>query len=168
MDLSFAAVSGWGWISQCSLDTMSQRHSGIGDATHLFASCEDNLMVTLLRIMTALSGLGLLLVGIIWWLQTATAAEMLGASLLDGTGRSTQIGDSGAFLLRYGLLALGAIRNQAALVISGGLLVGLVIPGRVLSATTHGGAWTPDEIAGECIILVWPVNHRPSPTQHAI
>ena len=134
---------------------MSQRHSGIGDATHLFASCEDNLMVTLLRIMTALSGLGLLLVGIIWWLQPATAAEMLGASLLDGTGRSTQIGDSGAFFVGAGgLLALGAIRNQAALVISGGLLVGLVIPGRVLYATTHGGAWTPDEIAGECIILV--------------
>ena len=134
---------------------MSQRHSGIGDATHLFASCEDNLMVTLLRIMTALSGLGLLLVGIIWWLQPATAAEMLGASLLDGTGRSTQIGDSGAFFVGAGgLLALGAIRNQAALVISGGLLVGLVIPGRVLSATTHGGAWTPDEIAGECIISV--------------
>jgi len=134
---------------------MSQRHSGIGDAIHLFASCEDNLMVTLLRIMTALSGLGLLLVGIIWWLQPATAAEMLGASLLDGTGRSTQIGDSGAFFVGAGgLLALGAIRNQAALVISGGLLVGLVIPGRVLSATTHGGAWTPDEIAGECIILV--------------
>ena len=134
---------------------MSQRHSGIGDATHLFASCEDNLMVTLLRIMTALSGLGLLLVGIIWWLQPATAAEMLGASLLDGTGRSTQIGDSGAFFVGAGgLLALGAIRNQVALVLSGGLLVGLVIPGRVLSATTHGGAWTPDEIAGECIILV--------------
>ena len=134
---------------------MSQRHSGIGDATHLFASCEDNLMVTLLRIMTALSGLGLLLVGIIWWLQPATAAEMLGASLLDGTGRSTQIGDSGAFFVGAGgLLTLGAIRNQAALVISGGLLVGLVIPGRVVSATTHGGAWTPDEIAGECIILV--------------
>ena len=134
---------------------MSERRSDIGDVTHLYASCEDNLMVTLLRIMTALSGLGLLLVGIIWWLQPATAAEMLGASLLDGTGRSTQIGDSGAFFVGAGgLLALGAIRNQVALVLSGGLLVGLVIPGRVLSATTHGGAWTPDEIAGECIILV--------------
>ena len=93
-------------------------------------------MLTLLRILTTLSGLGLLLVGIIWWLQPATAAEILGASLLDGTGRSTQIGDSGAFFIGVGgLLALGAIRNQAALVMSGGLLVGLVIPGRVLSAT---------------------------------
>jgi hypothetical protein len=75
--------------------------------------------------------------------------------LLDGTGRSTQIGDSGAFFIGAGgLLALGAIRNHAALVTSGGLLVGLVIPGRILSATTHGGAWTPDEIAGECIVLI--------------
>ena len=134
---------------------MSQRQSGIGGTTHLFANCEDNLMLTLLRILTTLSGLGLLLVGIIWWLQPATAAEILGASLLDGTGLSAQIGDSGAFFIGAGgLLALGAIQNHAALVISGGLLVGLVIPGRVLSTTTHGGAWTPDEITGECIVLI--------------
>ena len=112
-------------------------------------------MLSLLRIITVLSGLGLFLIGVIWWLQPASAAEILGASLLDGTGRSTQIGDSGAFFIGAGgLLALGAIRNHAALVISGGLLVGLVIPGRILSATTHGGAWTPDEIAGECIVLI--------------
>jgi len=112
-------------------------------------------MLSLLRIITILSGLGLFLIGVIWWLQPATAAEMLGASLLDGTGRSTQVGDSGAFFIGAGgLLALGAIRNHAALVISGGLLVGLVIPGRVLSATIHGGTWTPNEIAGECIVLV--------------
>ena len=134
---------------------MSQRQGGIRGMTHLFANCEDNLMLTLLRILTTLSGLGLLLVGIIWWLQPATAAEILGASLLDGTGLSTQIGDSGAFFIGAGgLLALGAIRNQAALVISGGLLVGLVIPGRVLSVTIHGGAWTPDEITGEFIVLI--------------
>lgn len=134
---------------------MSHRHSGIGEVTHPFASREDNLMLSLLRIITVLSGLGLFLIGVIWWLQPATAAEILGASLLDGTGRSTQVGDSGAFFIGAGgLLSLGAIRNHAALVISGGLLVGLVIPGRVLSATTHGGAWTPDKIAGECIVLV--------------
>jgi len=79
----------------------------------------------------------------------------LGASLLEGTGRSTQIGDSGAFFIGAGaLLAWGAIRKSATLTLVGGILVALVIPGRVLSATTHGGAWTPDEIAGECIILI--------------
>jgi len=112
-------------------------------------------MMNSLRALTALSGLGLLLVGLGWWIHPAAAAEILGASLLEGTGRSTQIGDSGAFFIGAGaLLAWGAIRKSATLTLVGGILVALVIPGRVLSATTHGGAWTPDEIAGECIILI--------------
>jgi len=112
-------------------------------------------MMNSLRALTALSGLGLLLIGLGWWIHPAAAAEMLGASLLEGTGRSTQIGDSGAFFVGAGaLLAWGAIRKSATLTLVGGILVALVIPGRVLSATTHGGAWTPDEIAGECIILI--------------
>ena len=112
-------------------------------------------MMNSLRALTALSGLGLLLIGLGWWIHPAAAAEMLGASLLEGTGRSTQIGDSGAFFIGAGaLLAWGAIRKSATLTLVGGILVALVIPGRVLWATTHGGAWTPDEIAGECIILI--------------
>jgi len=112
-------------------------------------------MMNSLRALTALSGLGLLLIGLGWWIHPAAAAEILGASLLEGTGRSTQIGDSGAFFIGAGaLLAWGAIRKSATLTLVGGILVALVIPGRVLSATTHGGAWTPDEIAGECIILI--------------
>ena len=112
-------------------------------------------MMNSLRALTALAGLGLLLIGLGWWIHPAAAAEMLGASLLEGTGRSTQIGDSGAFFVGAGaLLAWGAIRKSATLTLVGGILVALVIPGRVLSATTHGGAWTPDEIAGECIILI--------------
>ena len=113
-------------------------------------------MVNLLRALTALSGLALLLIGLGWWVHPAAAADMLGASLLEGTGRSTQIGDSGAFFVGAGaLLAWGAIRKSAfAFTAIGGILVGLVIPGRVLSATIHGGAWTPDEIVGECIIVL--------------
>ena len=128
-------------------------------------------MMNLLRALTALSGLGLLLIGLGWWVHPAAAAEMLGASLLEGTGRSTQIGDSGAFFIGAGaLLAWGAIRKSATLALVGGILVGLVIPGRVLSATTHGGAWTPDEIAGECIILIlsfataWTLSRQAEPS----
>ncbi len=112
-------------------------------------------MLNFLRTITTLSGLGLLIIGLLWWIQPATAAEILGASLLEGTGLSTQIGDSGAFFVGSGLLlAWGALKNRATLVLTGGILVGLVVPGRALSAMVHGGMWTPDEIIGECFIVM--------------
>lgn len=112
-------------------------------------------MLNFLRTITTLAGLGLLIIGLLWWIQPATAAEILGASLLEGTGLSTQIGDSGAFFVGSGLLlAWGALKNRATLVLTGGILVGLVVPGRALSAMVHGGMWTPDEIIGECLIVI--------------
>jgi hypothetical protein len=104
-------------------------------------------MLFALRLLTVLSGLGLLVFGLGWWVHPGPAAEMLGATLLEGTGRSAQIGDTGAFFVGAGsMLAWGAIRGQASVLLAGGLLVGLVVPGRVASALYHGGAWTPDEI----------------------
>ena len=111
-------------------------------------------MMTILRTLSALSGLGLLVFGLGWWVHPAAAADMLGASLLDGTGRTTQIGDSGAFFVGAGSMLLwGALRKVPTLLIAGGGLIGLVIPGRVLSASIHGGSQTPDEIITECVIL---------------
>ena len=112
-------------------------------------------MLTLLRTLTGLAGLGSLIIGAMWWYQPETAAELLGASLLDGTGRSAQIGDSGAFTIGVGLLLLwGAARQHAVFVLIGGCLVGLVAPGRILSATFHGGAVTTPEVIVECVIFL--------------
>jgi hypothetical protein len=112
--------------------------------------------------------LGALLIGALWWLQPETAAGLLGASLLDGTGRSAQIGDTGAFFMGVGLLMLwGALRQQATYVLIGGCLVGLVAPGRILSATVHGGAVTTPEVVVECVIFLialvtwFAINRRP-------
>ena len=112
-------------------------------------------MLTLLRTLTGLAGLGSLIIGAMWWYQPETAAELLGASLLDGTGRSAQIGDSGAFTIGVGVLLLwGAARQYAVFVLIGGCLVGLVAPGRILSATFHGGAVTTPEVIVECVIFL--------------
>ena len=112
-------------------------------------------MLTLLRTLTGLAGLGSLIIGAMWWYQPETAAGVLGASLLDGTGRSAQIGDSGAFTIGVGLLLLwGAARQHAVFVLIGGCLVGLVAPGRILSATFHGGAVTTPEVIVECVIFL--------------
>jgi len=115
-------------------------------------------MVTLLRTLTGLSGLGLLVFGLGWWVHPAAAAEMLGATLLDGTGRTAQIGDSGAFFVGAGTMLLwGALRKVPTLLLAGGGLIGLVVPGRLLSASIHGGSQTPDEIIAECILLLLAV-----------
>ena len=112
-------------------------------------------MLTLLRTLTGLAGLGALIMGAMWWYQPETAAGLLGASLLDGTGRSAQIGDSGAFFIGVGVLLLwGAVRQHAVLILIGGCLVGLVAPGRILSATLHGGAVTTPEVLVEGVIFL--------------
>ena len=112
-------------------------------------------MLTLLRTLTGLAGFGALLIGATWWYQPETAAGLLGASLLDGTGRTAQIGDSGAFFIGVGMLMLwGAVRQRAVFVLIGGGLVGLVAPGRILSATLHGGAVTTPEVVVECVIFL--------------
>ena len=112
-------------------------------------------MLFALRLLTVLSGLGLLVFGLGWWVHPGPAAEMLGATLLEGTGRTAQIGDTGAFFVGAGMmLAWGAIRGQANVLLAGGLLVGLVVPGRVASAMYHGGSWTPDEIVAEGAITI--------------
>ena len=112
-------------------------------------------MLMLLRSLTGLAGLGALIIGGVWWYQPETAAGLLGASLLDGTGRSAQIGDSGAFFIGVGVLLLwGAVRQHAVLVVIGGCLVGLVAPGRILSSTLHNGAVTTPEVIVECVIFL--------------
>ena len=112
-------------------------------------------MLTLLRTLTGLAGLGALIIGAMWWYQPETAAGLLGASLLDGTGRSAQVGDSGAFFMGVGVLLLwGAVRQRSVFILIGGCLVGLVAPGRILSATLHGGAVTTPEVVVECVILL--------------
>ena len=112
-------------------------------------------MLTLLRTLTGLAGLGSLIIGAMWWYQPETAAGLLGASLLDGTGRTAQIGDSAAFTIGVGVLLLwGAVRQRAVFVLIGGCLVGLVAPGRILSATLHGGAVTTPEVLVEGVIFL--------------
>lgn len=112
-------------------------------------------MLTLLRTLTGLAGLGALIMGAMWWYQPETAAGLLGTSLLDGTGRSAQIGDSGAFFIGVGVLLLwGAVRQHAVFVLIGGCLVGLVAPGRILSSTLHNGAVTTPEVVVECVVFL--------------
>ncbi len=110
------------------------------------------------RVVTGLAvllGLLLLLIGVRWLVDPAGAAEALGASLLTGTGLTTQIGDSAGFFLGGGaMMVLGALRKNATLLVAVGLIMATVAISRVIAATFHGGDMTADAIAIEVVMML--------------
>jgi hypothetical protein len=65
-----------------------------------------------LKIIVALPGLLLVLIGVRWLIDPAGAAKELGMPLLEGMGRSSQIGDVGSFFLCAGLIVLLGVYTQ--------------------------------------------------------
>ena len=62
-----------------------------------------------LRVVAGILGIFFLLQGVNWILSPASAAEALGMPLLEGVGRSTQIGDAGGFFVALAaMILLGA------------------------------------------------------------
>lgn len=107
------------------------------------------------RVLSILMGLPLLIIGVGWLVAPAVAAGSLGASLLQGTGLTTQIADSGAFFLcTGGFIVYGAIARNPSLLFAGALLVGLVAPIRILAWQVHGAAFTLDFIVIEVLTCI--------------
>ena len=72
-------------------------------------------MNKVLNVLVALVGVLFLLSGLRWLFDPTAAAATLGMPLLDGVGRSTQIGDMAAFFLTLGLLIMmGLVTPSAA------------------------------------------------------
>jgi hypothetical protein len=63
-------------------------------------------MNKVLRIVVALTGLLFVLLGIRWLIDPTGSAADLGMPLLEGIGRSTQIGDLGAFFFSGGVMVI--------------------------------------------------------------
>ena len=67
-----------------------------------------------LRVVAGIIGAFFLIQGINWIVIPAAAAEALGMPLLDGLGRSSQVGDMASFFLTIGTMSLlGAARSNA-------------------------------------------------------
>jgi hypothetical protein len=109
----------------------------------------------IVRIIAGLFGLFLLLMGINWLLDPAAAAEGLGMPLLEGVGRSTQIGDLASFFVVGGAFAIvGVVKRSAVLMLTPAALVGVTAVFRTLAWSSHGAALATDMIAGEVVMLV--------------
>ena len=104
------------------------------------------------RIVAGVIGVFFLLQAIQWIVMPERAAEGLGMPLLDGLGRSTQVGDFSAFFLALGLLPLlGARTGQAHWLQAAALLLGSAAVLRTTAWAVHGADFATQFIAAEIL-----------------
>jgi hypothetical protein len=96
-------------------------------------------MLSPLRIATTLLGALFALQGVAWLVDPARVAATLGMPLLDGVGRSTQIGDFASFFATGGItMILGSRPGRGRLLYVPALLFVLAATGRTLAWALHG------------------------------
>ena len=106
-------------------------------------------MRKVLRIAMTLLGIGFTLQGVGWLITPERAAAELGMSLLDGLGRSTQIGDFAAFFVAVGVCILAGMRRREPVLVrvAAGILACAAF-GRIVAWAVHGAA-----LAGTFIVV---------------
>ena len=107
----------------------------------------------ILRVIVAFLGVLFVLIGLRWLIDPSSAAVQLGMPLLDGLGRSTQIGDFFAFFLTLGTFILIAlITSKRICYYPAIMLLGIAAVGRILAWLIHDAALAIDMIVPEIVI----------------
>ena len=110
-------------------------------------------MNKILRVIVALPGILFVVTGLRWLVDPSAAAAQLGMPLLDGVGRSSQIGDMSGFFLTLGIVILIAlITSKRSWYYPAIILLVITAIGRVLAWLVHDAALAVDMIAPEVII----------------
>lgn len=107
----------------------------------------------LLRVVVALPAILFVVMGLRWLIDPAGAALALGMTLLDGLGRSSQMGDTGAYFLTLGamiLLALTTAKRRWFYAPAVVLLVTAVY--RLIAWLVHDAALAVQMIGAEVVI----------------
>jgi hypothetical protein len=108
-----------------------------------------------MRIVILVLGAGFLLQGLAWIAAPRAAATNLGMPLLDGLGRSTQIGDFAAFfLIAGGTMLFGSRRGQERLLLVPAALFASAAAVRTIAWLFHGAAFAGLFIAVEVVAAV--------------
>ena len=109
----------------------------------------------ILRVVTVLPGILFVVIGVGWVIDPGSAAAGVGMPLLEGVGRSTQIGDLGAFFLTMGLLILvGVTTHKRVWFYPPMMLLGLAATFRIIAWLVHGAALAGSMIAVEVIVTL--------------
>ena len=110
------------------------------------------------RVLATLPGFLMGMNAIGWLTQPEETAKGLGMPLLDGIGRSTQIGDLGALFVGTTILIFwGAFRSQGQWLYSAALFLGCAAVIRTIAALAHGAAMATQFIVAEVIMTIWLV-----------
>lgn len=110
-------------------------------------------MNKVLRVLIALPGIFFVVMGLRWLVDPAGAAGSMSMELLDGIGRSTQIGDLAVFFLALGMMILvGLITSQRRwFYVPALMLLGAAIF-RVLAWLLHDAALAGQMIGLELVV----------------
>lgn len=110
-------------------------------------------MNKVLRIVVALTGLLFIALGIRWLVDPTGSAADLGMPLLEGIGRSTQIGDLGAFFFSGGVMVvIGLITDRRSWLLAPAILIASTAVFRVIAWAAHDAAFATQQIAVEVVI----------------
>ncbi len=104
------------------------------------------------KILAGVAALLMALTAVSWLVDPAGAALSLGMPLLDGIGRSTQVGDFSAFFVAVTTFCvLGIIKQQPTWLYSAAVLLGLAAVMRTFAWAVHGAAFAAAPIAVEVV-----------------
>ena len=119
-----------------------------------------------LRGIVALLGLLFVFIGLRWLIDPAGIANNLGMPLLEGLGRSSQIGDFGAFFAAGGsMVIIGGIVQERAWFYAPAMMLGGAAVFRTLGWMMQGAALAVPQIAIELVLaalLVFAASCLPS------
>jgi hypothetical protein len=106
-----------------------------------------------LRGATLVIGVGFLLQGAMWLVAPARAAAGLGMPLLDGLGRSTQVGDFASFFAVAGaMMVIGTRPGRGLLLYGAAGLLGAAALGRTIAWAAQGADFAATFIAVEALV----------------
>lgn len=112
-------------------------------------------MNKILRVIVILPAILFLMIGLRWLVDPEGAAAALGMPLLEGIGRSSQMGDIGGFFLAGGIMVLlGVITGKRAWFQAPALLLMTIAIFRILAWLLHDAALATPMIAVEVVLSV--------------
>lgn len=116
-------------------------------------------MNRLLQILVSLPAILFVVLGLRWIIDPTGAAATAGLTLLEGVGRSTQIGDMGALFLALGIMILiGLVTARRSWFLAPALMLALAAVLRILAWLFHAAALPLDmlgvEVVVSCLLLI--------------